>query len=88
MTAAPPFTFTKGAPVMKIEAMAGLLAGNRPIQFGTKLYDVQKDPKQENPISDRAIEERMIRLMVKLMKENDCPAEQYARMGLESYLEK
>ena len=32
------------------------------------------------------VEERMIRAMVKLMLENDSPAEQFERLGLESYL--
>jgi len=86
MTAAPGFTFTKGAPVMKIDAIMGFLAGTRNPKFGTKLFDVQKDPGQENPLDDKETEERMIRLMVKLMKENDSPPEQFARMGLEKYL--
>ena len=37
------------------------------------------------PIHDPVIEERMIRLMVDLMKHNDCP-EQFERLGLEQYL--
>ncbi|MCL2831889.1 MAG: sulfatase [Treponema sp.] len=82
MAIAPPFAFTKGVPVMKIEALAGFLSGTAAPQFGTKLFDLQNDPGQENPINDKAAEERMIRLMVKLMKENDCPPEQFERMGL------
>ena len=56
------------------------------MEFGTLLYDLQEDPDQENPIQDAQIEERMICAMVKLMKENDAPEEQYKRLGLEAYV--
>jgi arylsulfatase A-like enzyme len=82
MTIAPPFSFTKGVPVMKIEAIPGFQTGTSQRQFGARLYDVLKDPGQEKPLKDKEIEERMIRLLVALMKENDCPREQFARMGL------
>lgn len=52
------------------------------MKCGTMLFDREKDPGQENPIQDRELEQRMCRLMVKLMKENDAPAEQYIRLGL------
>ena len=83
MTIAPPFSFTKTAPVMRIEAIPGFQTVSNSALFETKLFDVQKDPAQENPLDDKDIEERMIRLMVKLMKENDCPPEQFERMGFE-----
>ena len=85
MTISEPFTFTKGTPVMKIEAIPGF-QGRAREPLGTRLYDLENDPKQEKPLDDKATEERMIRLMVKLMKENDCPMEQYERMGLKEYL--
>jgi hypothetical protein len=46
------------------------------------LYDLATDPKQLSPISDPAEEQRMIRLLVELMKECDTPTEQYRRLGL------
>ncbi len=52
----------------------------------TMLFDLQSDPGQLAPLDDPAAEERMARLMVALMKENDAPAEQYVRVGLEKYL--
>lgn len=52
----------------------------------TLLFDLEKDPDQLSPLHDPAVEERMIRLMVDLMKQSDAPAEQYARVGLEAYL--
>jgi hypothetical protein len=86
MTIAPPFSFTKGVPIMKIEAIPGFQTGTRRQQFGTRLYDVLKDPAQENPLNDKEIEERMIRLLVELMKKNDCPREQFVRMGLDTQI--
>ena len=38
------------------------------------------------PIEDEAVKERMLRLMVRLMKESDAPKEQYERLGLTEYL--
>jgi hypothetical protein len=82
MALAPPFSFTKGAPLMRIDVIlpAWQMGQANP---GTRLYDLGKDPGQLNPINDPAIERRMIQLMVKLMKENDAPVEQYERMGFD-----
>ncbi len=75
-----PFDFTKGCPVMKIPARgSGWTDMHR---FGTLLFDLQDDPKQEHPIDDPKLEARMIRLMVDLMKANNAPAEQFERLGL------
>jgi hypothetical protein len=111
MTVSPPFSFTKGTLLMKIDSVARMLAEvkvylqtNRelfPPDFdeqqleealknydfkalsgGTSLYDVVEDPKQEHPIEDAALEEKMAALMKKLMKENDAPPEQFERLGL------
>jgi hypothetical protein len=73
-----PFSFTQGCRTMKIEARSI----RNPHAFGTLLFDLESDPGQENPIVDEEIERRMIRLMVKLMQENDVPLEQYERLGL------
>ena len=51
-------------------------------QFGTLLFDLAADPRQEHPIHDPEIEARMCRLLVQLMQENDAPEEQFARLGL------
>lgn len=79
---AEPFKFTKGCRTMQI---AGRQWKN-PYPFGHMLFDLVKDPKQEHPLKDKAVEERMIRLMVDLMLKNDSPAEQFVRLGLEKYL--
>ncbi|MCB0093183.1 MAG: hypothetical protein KDE54_35085, partial [Caldilineaceae bacterium] len=73
-----PFSFTKGAKVMKLPGRAW--AGGHPLT--TLLYDLANDPNQEHPLDDAAAETRMLELMVKLMAENDAPAEQYSRLGL------
>ncbi len=80
---APPFTFTKACPVLRIQAEPFM--GN-PGQTQNLLFDLENDPEQEQPITDHAGEQRMIRLMVRLMQENDAPPEQFERMGLLEYL--
>jgi arylsulfatase A-like enzyme len=74
-----PFTFTKGCQMMKLE---GRGEKNRPFRFPTMLFDLELDPKQENPINNRSIEHRMISLMKQIMLENDSPPEQFERLGI------
>ncbi len=78
-----PFSFTKGCPLMQIEDMVDPhsdLVNHSSTQ--TMLFDLHHDPEQNNPIHDKVIENRMIQLMITLMKENDAPVEQYERLGL------
>ena len=82
LTLADPFGFTKGCRTLRIPARMWM----NPHQFGTLLFDLRSDPQQTNPIQDPVIEERMIRLMVHLMQENDAPREQFERLGLERYV--
>ena len=77
-----PFEFTKGCRTMKIQAKSAM---NDPINFGTKLYNLKKDPKQENPVYDIAKETEMANKMIKAMHENDCPLERFERFGFPSY---
>jgi len=49
--------------------------------YPTMLFDLEKDPNQESPIEDEAAEKRMIHLMRKRMKENQCPSEMLERYG-------
>ena len=81
------FSFTKDCPVMQIPARTpGLfLAKNNPYgksRTATLLFDVQADPGQTNPLTDTNLEIRMIKLMLYAMAENECPPEQYVRLGL------
>lgn len=72
------YSFTKGAPVLKIPAWA---MGN-PGAWGTLLFDRETDPGQQNPLRDDALETRMVELLVAAMRENEAPSEQYTRLGL------
>jgi len=76
-----PFAFTKGCQTMKIPSSRG---GTRaPIHaFGTALYDLKEDPKQERPLNDPAIEERMIGLLSEVMTSCEAPLEQFERLGI------
>jgi len=75
-----PFSFTKGSPVLKVPAHAQPDREREP----HTIWDLESDPEQERPIRDSAVEERMIHHMVRLMKENDAPSEQFVRLGLPS----
>jgi arylsulfatase A-like enzyme len=75
---APPFSFTKGCPLLKI----GSRPGGASSQDKTLLFDLRNDPGQEHPMRNPAIEHIMLEKLVKLMKENEAPLEQYHRLGL------
>ena len=77
---AEPFSFTKGCRIMKINA--GRDGWRDVFRFGTLLFDLEKDPAQENPIHEPEVEERMVKLLIKLMRESDAPIEQFKRLGL------
>ncbi len=50
--------------------------------FGDKLFDMQMDPGQTEELCDIKIETDMANLLQRAMKENDCPEEQFERIGL------
>lgn len=76
-----PLPFTKEVPVLRIPCRKRAFAIPK-VTLQTTLYDLQSDPKQEHPIQDPTVECRMTELLVRLMRENDAPDEQYARLGL------
>jgi len=73
-----PFSFTKGLKTMKIPATGRIKAHG----FGTMLFDLADDPRQERPIDNSEVEEMMIAHLVREMKANDAPSEQFERLGL------
>jgi len=75
---AEPFSFTKGCRTMRIEGQSW----QNPHDYGTLLFDIDKDPGQESPIDDPAVERRMVGLLVQEMQKNDSPPEQFERLGL------
>lgn len=77
MKLADPFEFTKGLSTLRVPAMPWMNA----YRFGTMLFDVREDPGQDHPIDDPMAEQRMATYLVKLMKRNDAPPEQYQRLG-------
>jgi len=75
-----PFNFTKGCRTLKIKA----LPWSSGYEHGTRLYDLETDPKQEHPLQDQEIEARLKDQMIKLMNWNESPPEQFKRMGLDN----
>ena len=81
------FSFTKACPVMQIPSRTPPLLSSRNNPYGkgrtaTLLFDVQTDPGQTSPLVDVGLEVRMIKLMLFEMAQNECPPEQYVRLGL------
>lgn len=74
---AQPFSFTKGVPVLRLESRAPVPQAAYP----TQLFCLTRDPQQLHPVQDAAQERRMALLMQALMRANDCPSEQFVRMG-------
>lgn len=83
-----PFNFTKGMPLMSIPTDGDTAPQNtcyeydKHLKYGDLLFDLETDPKQERPIKNKEMEERMVEAMLKIMKENDAPKELYERIGL------
>jgi hypothetical protein len=73
-----PFRFTKGLKVLRTPGGSW----TNPHEYGTLLYDLEADPRQERPVRDAEAEQRMTAHLVRLMRENDAPPEQFERLGL------
>ncbi len=78
------FEFTKEFKVLKCSANA--FGQSSAHSFGPMLFDTLNDPQELNPLEDADAEKSMIMGMVKIMKENDSPLEQYTRLGLEEFI--
>ncbi len=76
-----PFSFTKNCKLVKLPSDGKQIDAHGQ---GTLLFDLETDPRQDRAISDPAVEKKMIAHMVRLMKENDAPPEQFERLGLEA----
>lgn len=86
---APPFDFTKGVPILSIAALpdAKRVPMNDGLAFGdvgTRLFDIQADPKQETELDKPDVAERLIRSAVAVLEDHDTPAEVYRWYGIES----
>ena len=51
-------------------------------EFKDLLFDLEQDPLQLHPVNNREIEKKLIIEMIRLMKENEAPEEQFRRLGL------
>ncbi len=85
---ADPFPFTKGSPLLKVPVterspMFNNYGPGALLENETRLYDLDRDPGQNTPMSDAGIERRMEELMRDLMTENDAPPEALARIEIE-----
>jgi len=73
-----PFHFTKECKLLKIKGKDKYQVG----RFGTRLYDLVEDPGQLEPLLDDEREQQMVQALICEMKKNDCPPEQFTRLGL------
>jgi hypothetical protein len=85
---AEPFDFTKGMPLLKIDALKD--ARRIPMHdqklfdpgVGTTLYDLAQDPRQERPFRDADLEARMRQAITDILLAHDAPPEFYTRYNL------
>jgi hypothetical protein len=77
---AEPFGFTKGCRMLRIPARGG--SWRDAYRLGTLLFDLRSDPCQQQPIDDPEVEKRLVNYLVRLIRENDAPPEQFTRLGL------
>ena len=79
MTLAEPFSFTKDCQTLRIPCRQHPLWSEN---LDTLLFDLEADPGQLTPVDDAFAEARMSEKLVELMRMNDAPSEQFARLGL------
>lgn len=66
-------------PVYRIRAEKG---GATRFVSDSLLFDTQRDPSQQKPLRDEAVEAEMVEKLKAEMDRAGCPAEQYERLGL------
>lgn len=87
-TLANPFDFTKGAPVLRVSPRANAdgdvveVQGMNFEDTQTRLYDLEKDPRQENPMDAPEIEARLVAALIQQMRDADAPNELFMRFDL------
>ena len=87
MEVAAPFDFTQGVPIMKVPVISESPFFQRHgaavlVDCHTRLFDLETDPNQTNPIKNPDAENRLARKMVEIMQDNDAPKELYQRFEL------
>lgn len=84
---AEPFDFTKGVPLLAIDATrdAKRVPNNDGIGFddlGTRLYDLREDPRQETPLENIEASSRLYVAINRELRVHDTPAEVYGWYNL------
>jgi len=80
---APPFSFTKNCPTLKVPASYRVAEGNDIHgHLSTRLYDLEADPGQLNPIENPELETRFSQALKGVLEACNAPPEQYQRLGL------
>lgn len=72
------FPHMKGSRVLKVPASQQ----NNCFWYGNRLYDLENDPEQKNPIRNTDVELRLLTAMRDLMAANEAPWEQFSRLGI------
>ena len=79
---APPFKFTKGAPLLKIDALSDarrvpMNDGKRFADCQTQLFDLASDPRQERPLDEPEVLRRLYAAMFQELAACEAPPELY-----------
>lgn len=81
-----PLPFTKGMPVLRVRHTGGPLDGvvppDNPETARTLLFDLARDPRQQAPLADPALEARLAARLAAGMRAVHAPPEQFERLGL------
>ncbi|MEX0286872.1 MAG: sulfatase [Paracoccaceae bacterium] len=81
------FDFTKDVPVLSIAATAEAKRipnndGHAFDDIGTRLFDIIKDPKQETPLNDQGIQDRLMTGLKAVLTQHDTPEEVFEWYGI------
>jgi hypothetical protein len=87
-TLSPPLPFSKNVLLLRVpgtdKSPTRWLAPGFYADCETVLYDTWTDPSQLQPLRDPAIEARLCKQLIELMRLHDAPAELYGRLGLKA----
>lgn len=72
------FSYMKGCRALKIPASQEYNAYG----YGSRLYDLEQDPQQTNPLRCKPVELKLLHDMRDLMRKNEAPSEQFMRLGI------
>ncbi|CAG9297607.1 sulfatase [Celerinatantimonas diazotrophica] len=78
------FSFTDYAPLMKIPTAVNYTNSYR---FGDKLFDIEADKMQTNPLDDSKLEVLLLTKIKQLLIDNEAPSELYQRYMLDDISE-